>query len=80
VEGWIERVDLKTAHPNQINQSSLSSQLAFYQSHGIWQDALNSLGVRYRDNLQDVSLQEDWIDLLTSAGLEDLATEGFVEP
>ncbi|PSN18733.1 hypothetical protein C7271_10945 [filamentous cyanobacterium CCP5] len=78
VEGWIERVEIAGAMQRQLDQVPVSRQVALYAEQGIWQDALDTLGVLYRQDPQTDALQADWVELLTSAGLEAVAAEDFV--
>lgn len=79
VEGWIERVELPSAVQNQLDQAPASRQVDLYTEQGIWQDALDTLGVLYQQDPQSEAWQTDWVELLTSAGLETVATEDFAD-
>ncbi|HEY9881280.1 MAG TPA: DUF928 domain-containing protein, partial [Leptolyngbyaceae cyanobacterium] len=79
VEGSIEKTSTTAEMRSQLEQASPRDQAALYASEGIWQDALDTLATLYRESPSDTSLQEDWVDLLTSAGLEEVAAEPFLE-
>jgi hypothetical protein len=75
VEGWIERIELDDGVQEQLALASPRQQAGLYATHGIWQDALMTLGSSYRSNPDSVDARDEWIALLDSAGLAKVATE-----
>lgn len=78
VEGWIERTPMTADMRSQLAQASPRDQAALYANSGIWQDALDTLVTLYTTNPSSPTLQEDWAELLTSAGLAEVAAEQFL--
>lgn len=78
VEGWIQRVELNEAVQEQLAQASPSEQANLYATHGIWQDALMTLGTLYRQHPDSVDARAEWMALLKSAGLGKVATEDLL--
>lgn len=78
VEGVIQRVNLKAAIAQQIQQAQPTQQIALYASNGIWYEALTTLAQLRQNNPQDATLQQEWQDLLSIVGLGDIAAKPLV--
>jgi hypothetical protein len=78
VDGWIERTSTTAEFQSSLELLSLRDQAALYARSGIWQDSLSTLAALYSTNSQDIGLKQDWIDLLSSAGLEAVSSEPFL--
>ncbi|QDL06566.1 hypothetical protein DP113_00375 [Brasilonema octagenarum UFV-E1] len=78
VEGVIQRVNLKAAIVQQINQAQPRQQVAIYASNGIWYEALTTVAQLRQKNPQDVTLEQEWQDLLSSIGLSDFASKPLI--
>lgn len=72
--GWIRRVTIENTSVSPTEPASLEkvSELAY---EGIWYDALSNLASLRQAQPEDQVLISDWQELLTSAGLDDLATQ-----
>lgn len=66
VNEWVQRVALPSTSANQINPD-------------IWYDSLTKLAELRRTNPEDKEIQRQWINLLQSAKLENLAEEPIIE-
>ncbi|ARV59406.1 hypothetical protein BZZ01_12925 [Nostocales cyanobacterium HT-58-2] len=75
VEGVVQRVNLNQAIAQQIQQAQPRQQVAIYASYGIWHEALTTLAQLRQKNPQDTTLQQEWQDLLSSIGLDDISTK-----
>ncbi|MBP5977583.1 DUF928 domain-containing protein [Brasilonema sp. CT11] len=78
VEGVIQRVNLKAAIVQQIKQAQPRQQVAIYASNGIWYEALTTVAQLRQKNPQDVTLEQEWQDLLSSIGLGDFASKPLI--
>jgi Domain of Unknown Function (DUF928) len=79
VNGWIGRITPNDELSVQLQKSTPQQKAALYAQACIWYDALSLLAQMRRQNPQDISLQKDWVSLLQSIGLQDIAEKPFVE-
>lgn len=75
VEGWIQRVAVNTTLKNQLSKASPQQQAAIYATNGIWYDSLNTLAQLRQKNPENPILIKEWTNLLTSVGLQEIASE-----
>jgi hypothetical protein len=68
VNGWVERVALTPERERQIKAATPD----------VLYDALANLAENLRTSPEDATLRNDWVNLLKSIGLEDLAQEPLV--
>ena len=73
VSGWIERISPDADFLEALNQMEPSSRPMFYAQAGIWFDAIASLAALRSENPDDSDLETQWIQLLESIGLDDIA-------
>ena len=73
VSGWIERISPDADFLEELNQMEPSSRPMFYAQAGIWFDAVASLATLRSENPDDSDLETQWIQLLESIGLDDIA-------
>jgi hypothetical protein len=79
VDAWIERVALSPEMATQL-QAKQTQKYLVYAKHSLWYDALTDLAARHSNNLNNERLKNDWVKLLKSVGLQDLAFESvFVQ-
>jgi hypothetical protein len=71
VDGWITKVEL----PKIISKSN-SSEL--YINNGIWYDAVTSLAQQRSQQPKDISILQNWSDLLESVNLAELSDRPLV--
>lgn len=69
---------LTQALDNQLKTAKPREYLA-YSANNIWYDALTNLGQLRGANPQNSMINQDWINLLNSVGLQDFASEPIVE-
>lgn len=74
VDAWIERVALSPEMASQLPAKSNREYLV-YAKHSLWYDALTDLAARHRNDPNNERLKNDWVELLKSVGLQDLAFE-----
>jgi hypothetical protein len=78
VEGWIQRIHLNPELANRLTQSSPQQQAALYAENGIWYDALTTLADLRLAEPENLTVAQDWTDLLKAIGLEDLANRPLI--
>ena len=79
VSGSIQRVAPSPQLTHQLEQVKLQKYAALYATNGIWYDALTTLAMLRRKYPQDAGLTANWIQLLQSVGLGDLATKPIAQ-
>lgn len=70
VWGWVQRLELPTGTRTKIGALSTQQQAAFYQSNGLWLDALTVLGEARQTNPQNAAIANAWMSLITGAKLD----------
>lgn len=75
VQGSIKRVETNTTLKNQLANASPLERAALYGKAGIWVDTFGTLAALRKSQPQDVTLAENWKQLLTSVGLETIANQ-----
>jgi len=78
VEGWMRQEAVDTATQKQLNMASSVEKAEVYQEQGFWFDALSVLAESDSSNEQDM-MRQKWSEILSSVGLQDLASEPFIE-
>ncbi|MDF5738478.1 MULTISPECIES: DUF928 domain-containing protein [unclassified Nostoc] len=78
VDGFVQRQVLTEALDSQLKTAKPKEYIA-YSANNIWYDALTNLGQLHRTNLQNATLNKDWVDLLNAIGLQDFAKEPIVQ-
>ncbi|MGK7921875.1 MAG: DUF928 domain-containing protein [Trichodesmium sp.] len=71
VEGTIKRVELNSDLENSLKTASPLEQAEIYANARIWNEAIATLADLRNSN------PKEWEELLTSVGLEDIASEPF---
>ena len=77
VNGLIRRVELSRLE-SQLNSLTPQERAILYADEGIWSDALTELAQLRRVAPQNERLMDDWVSLLQSVGLEELALEPLI--
>lgn len=72
---YIQRVAVKPDLQNQLATATPSETVILYGKNGLWYDMLTSLGEIRRSKPEDKETVENWVDLLNSVGLKDIANE-----
>lgn len=78
VNGLIRRVE-RPSLESQLKLAKSQERTTLYATNGIWHDALTNLAELRRNNPENKNLKNDWARLLQSIGLEQLASETFVQ-
>lgn len=79
VRGWVQRIEVKPDLATQLDNASPRDRINLYANAGIWHETIATLAHLLETDPQDAILQIQWIDLLTSVGLnEDLAEQSLV--
>jgi hypothetical protein len=76
VDGWIQREALPSDWSQQLQTATPQQQVRFYAANGFWFEALTTAAELRRTNPADST----WADLLSTVGLESVATEAIVTP
>ena len=79
VDGLVQRVEPSLELMTQLNKLTPRERTALYAANGIWHDALTTLASLRRTNPQDATLTADWVRLLQSVGLDNIAPEPVVQ-
>lgn len=80
VEGWMHQAAIDSATQAQLNQVSSLEKAKVYRQKGFWFDALSVLAENLDSAPDKTMMQQQWSTMLSSVGLEDLASESFIEP
>jgi hypothetical protein len=78
VFGTIRRVEVSPGFARQLQNSSPLERAALFASLGIWYDSVKILADLQQANPNRKKPLSEWIDLLRSVDLEQMATQPFV--
>lgn len=79
IQGDVMRVTANSYLRDKLAQSDLLESAALYGKEGIWYDALASLAKLKSTSPTDQDIAANWQNLLSSVGLEEVATAQFIE-
>ncbi len=79
VEGWVQRVNLNPKLVDNSKQATPQQQVKLYAENGIWYDALTTLAELRLTKPQDPTLAVEWMNLLKSVDLENLAKQPLLK-
>ncbi len=79
VEGQIRRVEANPELSAQMKNLSPLERAALYGKNGVWYDTIASLAEQRRSQPNDATLSASWENLLTSVGLEAIATKPLLQ-
>ncbi|MBO3458653.1 DUF928 domain-containing protein [Aetokthonos hydrillicola Thurmond2011] len=79
VQGYVQRVALNSEMMNKLESANSGQRLKVYAANGIWQDTLTLLANLHRKYPHDTIVKSQWISLLQSVGLEDIASERIID-
>ena len=68
VQGWVNRTPLTSGLHLELQENEENSHLV-YGNHVIWYDAINQLLSSYQNNPTDLTLEQDWHNLLGAEGV-----------
>lgn len=75
VSGWVERVPLAPSLQQELDKATAQQKALLYANGGIWHEAVTTLAELRRQKPNDVTLKEEWANLLRSINLEAIAPE-----
>ncbi len=79
VEGWMRQESIDLATQEQLDVASSTEQAEVYNEQGFWYDALSVLAESQDSAVDQPMVRQKWSEMLESVGLEELASEPFVE-
>ncbi len=74
VEGWMRPEEIDATTKKELAEANAVEQADLYHQQGLWHDALSVLV----EHKHADSVEAKWAELLDSVGLEELASEPFV--
>ncbi|WP_407900394.1 DUF928 domain-containing protein [Scytonema sp. NUACC26] len=78
IQGLVQRVEPNSDLMRRLETATPQERIALYARSGIWHEAIALLGELRRTKPQDAALASDWVNLLRSVELENIATEPIV--
>lgn len=78
-EGWMRQKALDQNLQEKLNSASSLEKVAIYREQGIWFDALSVLAENLESVTQSKMMRQQWSEMLSSVGLENLASESLIE-
>jgi hypothetical protein len=79
VEGWVQRVNLNPKLVDNAMQATPQQRVRLYVQNGIWYDALTTLAELRLAKPQDPTIAVEWMNLLKSVDLENLAKQPLIK-
>ncbi|MEH2247998.1 DUF928 domain-containing protein [Nostoc sp.] len=79
VEGWVQRVNLNPKLVDSPKQGTLQQRVKLYAENGVWYDALTTLAELRLAKPEDPTLAVEWMNLLKSVDLENLAKQPLIK-
>ena len=79
VEGWVQRVNLNPKLVDNLKQATPQQRVKLYAENGIWYDALTTLAELRLAKPEDPTLAVEWMNLLKSVDLENLAKQPLIK-
>lgn len=73
VAGWIKRIPRNSALNLQLDSNSDQADYEVYANNDLWYNAITELGKERCQSPQNASLVQDWVQLLTTQDLTDIA-------
>jgi hypothetical protein len=79
VEGWVQRVNPNPKLADSLKQATPQQRIRLYAENGIWYSALTTLAELRLAKPQDPTLVVEWMNLLKSVDLENLAKQPLIK-
>ncbi|NET35417.1 MAG: DUF928 domain-containing protein [Cyanothece sp. SIO1E1] len=79
VEGQVKRILPGPSLRSQLAGKSDLQQAAIYGREGIWYDMLNNLAQPQQTQPNDSTITANWVEILSSEGLEAIATQPLLD-
>ncbi|MEX0269707.1 DUF928 domain-containing protein [Leptolyngbyaceae cyanobacterium UHCC 1019] len=80
LDGWVQRLEMPANFAKQLQFTPAKARTQQYLDAGGWYDALTHLAKLRSQNSQDANLQQQWSQLLKSAGWDNLTDQPLIEP
>lgn len=80
VEGFVQRVEPDAQLKSDLQKATPRDRVSVYVVNDLWYDSLATLAQLRQASPNDASLTEEWVNLLSSIGLDNIATEPLVKP
>ncbi|MEA5624397.1 DUF928 domain-containing protein [Nostoc sp. UHCC 0251] len=80
VEGWVQPINLNPQLVDSLKQATPEQRAKLYAENGIWYDALTTLAELRLAKPEDPTLAVEWMNLLKSVDLENLAKQPLIKP
>jgi hypothetical protein len=78
VDGWVQRVNRNLILTEEIKQATPQQKAILYAKNGVWYDAIMTLAELHLSNPKNEIFQSNWITLLNSVGLEEIANQPLI--
>lgn len=75
VSGWIKRVEADATTIGQLDRDPSLEGAALYGAKGLWYETIGTLVELRRQQPEDVTITENWKNLLSSVGLGAIASQ-----
>lgn len=79
VNGWVQRIQPEPMLASELNRATAKESVSLYAVNGIWYDTVTALARSRQSSPNDRALKQEWVELLKSVGLEEVAKEPLVE-
>ena len=79
VDGFVQRVAPTLELTKQLKNMTPRERTVLYAANGIWHDALTTLASLLSTYPRDTMLTAEWVGLLQSVDLDNIATQPFVQ-
>jgi hypothetical protein len=79
IQGYVKRVDPEAQLQEQLSSANSLEKASLYGQAGLWYETVATLANLREKSPKDANLQTQWQELLSSVGLEKVATKSFAE-
>lgn len=79
ISGEIQRVEPNADLKNQLQAATPLQKAEIYAENGIWFETIGTLAQLRQTQPEDERLKTQWVQLLQSVGLEEIANQSFVD-
>ena len=79
VEGWLHQEEIDRAVKQKLQFATSVEKAELYSEQGFWYDAIATLVQEQDFNAKQSVVRKKWTELLGTVGLEDLASEPFIQ-
>ena len=79
VQGWLQITQPDATLTSQLKEAQDRDRLTVYAKNGIWYDAVTTIAELRRKDPNNTDLQNSWMELLKSVGLESVSSEPLID-